>query len=167
MVFPGVHGRQGSLKCLDGQSRSCPLEADREGHKRRAAVGRCGWMIAGCAKSRRRQNAPHRSRDLRERPAAGPKQRTFKVTLTALGFSLLLTICRVRRLTSAARALSLRPVRALNVANQVNQGCRLIGISTTHAAFRSPTWQTEAKCEVKARRTIGAECIMDGTGNCR
>jgi hypothetical protein len=103
----------------------------------------------------------------RERPAAGPKQRTFKVTLTALGFSLLLTICRVRRLTSAARALSLLPVRALNVANQVNQGSRLIAISTTHANFSSPTWQTEARCEVKARRTIGAECIMDDTGNSR
>jgi hypothetical protein len=95
------------------------------------------------------------------------KTKNFKVTLTALGFSLLLTMCRVRRLTSAARALSLRPVRALNVANQVNQGSRLIAISTTHANFRSPTWQTEARCEVKARRTIGAECIMDDTGNCR
>ena len=40
-------------------------------------------------------------------PAAA-KTKSFKVTLTPLGLSLLLTICRVRRLTSAARALSLR-----------------------------------------------------------
>ena len=104
--------------------------------------------------------------DVEERPsrATAQKQRSSKITLTAPGLSLLLTICRVRRLTSAARALSLRPVRALSVASQ---GSRLIGISTTHADFRSITRQTEAKCEVKDRHTSGADCTVGDTGNCR
>lgn len=51
--------------------------------------------------------------DVEERPsrATAQKQRSSKITLTAPGLSLLLTIWRARRLTSTARGLSLRPLR--------------------------------------------------------